>query len=111
MALSVGKEVAALKRMTVTQLRARHVEVFGEQTRSGHKDYLVKRIAWRIQAQAEGDLSQRARMLLPSSLAASLCVRLPVNTGSITFSRSRSCWLIVIRSVFICFPFFMKNRF
>jgi len=61
MTLNVGKEVAALKRMTVTQLRARHVEVFGEQTRSGHKKYLVKRIAWRIQAQAEGDLSERAR--------------------------------------------------
>ena len=61
MTLNVGKEVSALKRMTVTQLRARHVEVFGEQTRSGHKDYLVKRIAWRLQAQAEGDLSERAR--------------------------------------------------
>jgi len=31
MALNVGKEVAALKRMTVNQLRARHIEVFGEQ--------------------------------------------------------------------------------
>jgi len=61
MALNIGKEAAALKRMTVTQLRARHVEVFGERTRSGHKDYLVKRIAWRLQAQAEGDLSERAR--------------------------------------------------
>lgn len=60
MTLNVGKEVAALKRMTVTQLRARHVEAFGEQTRSGHKEYLVKRIAWRLQARAEGDLSQRA---------------------------------------------------
>lgn len=60
MTLNVGKEVAALKRMTVTQLRAKHVEAFGEQTRSGHKEYLVKRIAWRLQAQAEGDLSQRA---------------------------------------------------
>lgn len=61
MTLNVGKEVAAVKRMTVAQLRARHVEVFGEQTRSGHKEYLVKRIAWRLQSQAEGDLSQRAR--------------------------------------------------
>jgi len=61
MALSIGKDIAALKRMTVTELRKRHVEVFGEQTRSGHKDYLVKRIAWRLQAQEAGDLSQRAR--------------------------------------------------
>ena len=48
MAMNVGKEIAALKRMTVTELRKKHVEVFGEPTRSGHKDYLVKRIAWRI---------------------------------------------------------------
>ena len=61
MALNVGRELAALKRMTVTELRKKHVEVFGEPTRSGHKDYLVKRIAWRLQAQAEGNLSERAR--------------------------------------------------
>ncbi len=59
MPMSVGKEIAALKRMTVTQLRVRHVELFGERTRSGHKDYPVKQIAWRLQA--EGDLSERAR--------------------------------------------------
>jgi len=61
MALNIGREIAALKRMTVKQLRARHIEVFGEATRSGHKEYLVKRIAWRIQAVAEGGLSERAR--------------------------------------------------
>ena len=55
------KEIAALKRMTVTQLRQKHIEVFGERTRSGHKAYLVKRIAWRMQANAEGDLTARAR--------------------------------------------------
>jgi len=61
MALNIGTEVAAMKRMTVTELRGRYAEVFGEETRSRHKDYLVKRIAWRLQANAEGDLSERAR--------------------------------------------------
>ncbi|MCP4593915.1 MAG: DUF2924 domain-containing protein [bacterium] len=61
MALNVGKEIAALRRMAIRELRAKHVEVFGEETRSHHKEYLVKRIAWRIQAQAEGGLSERAR--------------------------------------------------
>ena len=61
MAMNVGKEITALKRMTVTELRKKHAAVFGEETRSRHKEYLVKRIVWRIQAQAEGDLSQRAR--------------------------------------------------
>jgi len=61
MALNVGKEITALRRMTVKELQAKHVEVFGEETRSHHKDYLVKRVAWRIQAQAEGGLSEQAR--------------------------------------------------
>lgn len=61
MNLNVGKEVAALQRMTVRELRTRYAEVFGEETRAGNKAWLVKRIAWRLQSQAEGDLSERAR--------------------------------------------------
>ncbi len=61
MALNIGKEVSAMKRMTVTQLRERYGEVFGEACRSNHKQWLVKRIAWRLQANEEGDLSERAR--------------------------------------------------
>jgi hypothetical protein len=54
-------ELAGLVRMTVTQLRARYASLFGEPTRAGNKAWLVKRIAWRLQALAEGDLSERAR--------------------------------------------------
>jgi Protein of unknown function (DUF2924) len=61
MELNVGKEVAALQRMTVRELRARYAEVFGEATRAGNKAWLVKRIAWRLQSLVEGDLSERAR--------------------------------------------------
>ncbi|MCO6438157.1 MAG: DUF2924 domain-containing protein [Phycisphaerae bacterium] len=59
--LNVAREVAALRRMTVKGLRGRYAEVFGEATRSGNKDWLWKRIAWRMQANAEGGLSERAR--------------------------------------------------
>ena len=61
MGTNIAKEIAALGRMTVKDLRSKHIEVFGERTRAGHKDYLVKRIAWRIQANAGGDLSCRAK--------------------------------------------------
>jgi poly-gamma-glutamate capsule biosynthesis protein CapA/YwtB (metallophosphatase superfamily) len=61
MVLNVGKEVAALQRMTVRELRIRYAEVFGESTRAGNKAWLIKRIAWRLQSQAEGGLSERAR--------------------------------------------------
>ena len=42
-ALNMTREVAALKRMTVKELRGRYLEVFGEATRSGNKDFLWKR--------------------------------------------------------------------
>ena len=61
MGLNVGKELAALRRMSVGELRWRYGEVFGDTTNAKHKDWLVKRIIWRMQALAEGDLSERAR--------------------------------------------------
>ena len=61
MSVNIGKEVAALQRMTVRELRIRYAEVFDDETRAGNKPWLVKRIAWRLQSLAEGDLSERAR--------------------------------------------------
>ena len=58
---NLGLELAALRRLTPRQLRDRYAEVFGETTRTANKTWLIKRIAWRLQALAEGDLSQRAR--------------------------------------------------
>ncbi len=60
MKLNLAKELAALERMTVGQLQQRYAEVFGEPVRSRHKHYLIRRIAWRLQADAEGGLSERA---------------------------------------------------
>jgi hypothetical protein len=61
MELNVAQELAVLKRMTPAELRIKYREAYGEESRSGHKDWLVKRIIWRLQALAEGDLSERAR--------------------------------------------------
>ena len=55
------KEIAALSRMTVRELHQRHLELFGEPSRSNHRQFLFRRLAWRIQALAEGGLSERAR--------------------------------------------------
>lgn len=60
MIIDVEAEMAALDRMTVGELHARYAEVFGEQARSRHRQYLIRRIAWRIQANAEGGLTERA---------------------------------------------------
>ena len=61
MQLNIVNEVAALERMTIGQLRQRFAELFGEATLASNRAWLVKRIAWRLQALAEGDLSERAR--------------------------------------------------
>jgi hypothetical protein len=61
MTVNVGKELAALQRLTIKELKARYAEVFGENTNAANRAWLVKRIAWRLQALAEGDLSERAR--------------------------------------------------
>jgi hypothetical protein len=60
-ALNVEKELAALQQMTVNQLREKYLEIFGEPTNSRHKQWLIKRTIWRMQANAEGDLPERAR--------------------------------------------------
>jgi hypothetical protein len=57
----IAKEVAALPRLGFADLRARYAELFGETTRAGNRAWLVRRIASRLQALAEGDLSDRAR--------------------------------------------------
>lgn len=79
--------IQQLSRMTVRQLREKYVEVFGEETRAFHKEFLRKRIAWRIQALAEGDLSERARRRA-AELANDADLRIrtprkPVETGMI----------------------------
>ena len=61
MHIDIEREVAALRRMTTGQLRERYAQVCGEESRSSHKTYLIRKIAWRLQAKAEGDLSLRAR--------------------------------------------------
>src|SRR6266513_6332270 len=59
--MNLAHDIAALPTLSVAQLRTRYAEAFGEPTNAAHKGWLVKRIAWRLQARAEGHLSERAR--------------------------------------------------
>ena len=58
---SIWHEIDGLQHQTVGQLKVKYRAVFGQESRSNHKQFLVRRIAWRLQANAEGDLSERAR--------------------------------------------------
>src|SRR6266700_750504 len=58
---AVLAEIEYLREMKVGALRTKYRDVFGEESRSSNKQFLFRRIAWRLQARAEGDLSERAR--------------------------------------------------
>jgi hypothetical protein len=55
------KEIEQLRRATVGELRVRYLELFGQPSRSNHKQFLFRRVAWRLQALAYGELSEQAR--------------------------------------------------
>jgi hypothetical protein len=57
---AVRSEIEELRRASLAALRQKYREVFQEETRCRHRQHLFRRIAWRLQALAEGDLSQRA---------------------------------------------------
>jgi len=54
-------ELQRLHAMTVTELKQKYAEVFGEVTRSNNKTHLRRKITWRLQSLDEGGLSERAR--------------------------------------------------
>jgi hypothetical protein len=58
--LNVNKALAELQRMDVRSLKKKYEEVWREPPRSPNRVFLVKRIIWRMQALAEGSLSERA---------------------------------------------------
>ena len=57
----VLRQIEEVQRMTVRELHEKYREIFGEESRSNHRQFLIRRIAWRLQALAEGGLSERAR--------------------------------------------------
>ena len=57
---TVLMEIEKLRRASMAGLREKY-QVFQEATRCRHREHLFRRIAWRLQALAEGDLSERSR--------------------------------------------------
>jgi hypothetical protein len=58
---TVRYQIKALTSDSVGKLKEKYLVVFGHESRANHKQFLVRRIAWRLQANAEGELSERAR--------------------------------------------------
>src|SRR5260370_9276316 len=76
----IREQIEGLRHMTVGQLKDKYTEAFGETSRSNHKQFLFRRIAWRLQANAWGGLSERARRrALEIANDADLRIRAPKN--------------------------------
>ena len=58
---ALAMEIEGLRKLKAKALQARYRELLGEESRSSNRAHLFRRIAWRLQARAEGDLSERAR--------------------------------------------------
>jgi len=61
MVLDLDNVITELETMTLAELRRRFAELFGESATTRHRQRLMRRILWRLQAVEEGDLSERAR--------------------------------------------------
>ena len=59
---SILMEVETLRRASVAGLQEKYRELFQEEARSRHREHLFRKIVWRLQAMAEGELSERARI-------------------------------------------------
>jgi erythromycin esterase-like protein len=61
MNITLQQEIESLRKLKTKELKRRYLELFGEASRSSNHQHLFRRIAWRLQARDEGDLSERAR--------------------------------------------------
>ncbi len=116
MSANVEHEIEALNDLTTSELVQRFREVHGYPCRTRHRTYLLRKIAWRIQANAEGDLSERARrraaeladdaevrvmaprtMISPPESGKEVTVRRPVRAGGATDPRVPPAGSAIIR--------------
>lgn len=58
---TVIRSIEELGSSKIPALKKRYRELFGEESKSSNKQFLFRRVSFRLQANAEGDLSERAR--------------------------------------------------
>ncbi len=76
--ISIPARIAQLQEMSVGELREEWRKLYGEETRSRHRVWLWKRLAWRIQELEDGGLSERTKERLEELMpTAELALRTP----------------------------------
>ena len=80
---SMLSEISRLRQMSVAELQAEWLRLYGEPSRSRNRDFLWRRLAWRVQELANGGLNDRTRGRL-DELAPDTFVRARIPTTSPT---------------------------
>jgi hypothetical protein len=84
---ATASEIARLETMTITKVVERFESLFGEKCRSRNKQYLIRSIAWRLQANAEGDLSERVMKRAAELVLDSMCNSSPLPTTIVLLAK------------------------
>lgn len=61
MQLIVADELSRLEALTIRELKVEYERLFQQPCKSHNKRWLVRKIIWRLQSNAEGGLTERAR--------------------------------------------------
>jgi hypothetical protein len=61
MTLNLHREMVLMQKMTTKELKRKYADLFGEMVNTNNRTWLTRRIAWRLQANEQGGLSERAR--------------------------------------------------
>lgn len=66
---TIAQQITALQDMTVAQLAEKYQALYGKPPRVKNKAFLQRRLAWKIQEQAFGGLSDKAKVKLDELIA------------------------------------------
>jgi hypothetical protein len=84
---ATASEIARLETMTITKVVEQFESLFGEKCRSRNKRYLIRRIAWRLQANAEDGRSERVMKRAAELVLNSTCNSSPLPTTIVLLAK------------------------
>jgi hypothetical protein len=87
MIAATASEIARLETTTITKVVERFESLFGEKCRSRNKRYLIRRIAWRLQANAEDGRSERVMKRAAELVRDSTCNSSPLPTTIVLLAK------------------------
>ncbi len=93
MATTIQIHRERLAKLSIGELRLEYEKVFGELTTSRHREYLIKRILWQMQANLYGGLSEEAlkrakKLADPTQLRLTAPKAKPISENAQTLTRT-----------------------